>query len=72
MSTTASAAPEQAPQRRRRQVDARRARGRQTTARSRRLRVTVKQRAARTGQAAAQAVRDTVATASQGAIGHRN
>ena len=68
MSTTASAAPEQTPQRSRIGKLTPGARAAAKRSAKQPARVTVKQRAARTGQAAAQAVRATVATASQGAM----
>ncbi len=68
MSTTASAAPEQTPQRSRTGKLTPGARATAKRSAKQAVRVTVKQRAARTGQAAAQAVRDTMATASQGAM----
>ncbi len=68
MSTMASAAPEQTSQRGRIGKLTPGARAAAKRSAKQAARVTVKQRAARTGQAAAQAVRDTVATASQGAM----
>jgi len=68
MSTTASAAPGQTPQRGRIGKLTPSARAAAKRSAKQAARVTVRQRAARTGQAAAQAVRDTVATASQGAM----
>jgi len=68
MSTTTSATPEQAPQRRRIGKLTPGARAAAKRKAKQAVRVTVKQRAARTGQAAAQALRETVATASQGAM----
>src|SRR4030095_16494762 len=68
MSTTASAASEQTPQRRRSGKLTPGARAAAKRSAKQPVRVTAKQRAARTGQATTQAVRATVATASQGAM----
>jgi polyhydroxyalkanoate synthase subunit PhaC len=68
MRTTATATPEQVPQRVRVGQLTPSARTAAKRNAKKAARVTVKQRAARTGQAAAQAVRDTTSTASQGAM----